>query len=76
MPFANEHACRIKQPGDFQPESFRRIKNGKLGIIIGKLKGETTTTTQAFRYPVGDWSEEEASKHCSDNKGSFEAAKK
>jgi len=76
MPYPNEHSCRIKQPDLFQENSFKRIKSGKLSIIIGKLKGETTTTTQAFRYPVGTWTELQARTHCRENKGTFEAASK
>lgn len=72
-PFPNEHACRIREPGEFQKDSFRRISrkvDGKtLDIIIGKLKGKTTTTTQAFRYPKDEWSESEAKKHCDDHDG-------
>lgn len=74
MPYPNEHACRIREPGTFQEESMRRIVNGKLAIIIGKLKGATATTTQAFRYPKDAWTEAEARKHCAENEGSFEAA--
>jgi hypothetical protein len=74
VPYRGEHSCRVQQPGAFQPDSFRRIKNGKLSIVIGKLKGEAATTTQAFRYPTEDWKESEARKHCSDNGGSFEPA--
>ena len=76
MPYPGEHACRIRQPGEFQPNSFRRMKQGKLSIIIGKLKGKTTTTTQTFRYPVGNWTEQEAAAHCKEQGGTFEAAKK
>lgn len=74
MPYPNEHSCRIRQPGEFEQKSFRRIKQGKLSIIIGRLKGKTTTTTQAFRYPKDDWSEAEARKHCKEQDGSFEPA--
>jgi len=74
MPYRGEHSCRVRQPGEFQPDSFRRIKNGKLSVVIGKLKGESATTTQAFRYPTEDWQESEARKHCEDNDGKFEPA--
>ena len=67
MPYPNEHACRIRQPSAFEKGSFRRIKRNSISIIIGKLKGKKTTTTQAFRYPKDK-------KHCKDNKGMFEAA--
>lgn len=51
MPYPNEHAARIVAPGKFQENSFRR-KNIAPGIdiIVGRLKGETTTTTQAYRF--------------------------
>jgi ATP-dependent protease ClpP protease subunit len=78
-PFPNEHACRVRDPNAFQKGSFRRITrkaDGKnLGIIIGRLKGKTTTTTQAFRYPKGEWRVETARNHCNRNDGkTFEPA--
>jgi len=50
-PYANQHAFRMIEPSKFQSESFKR-KNIDAGvdIIIGRLKGETTTTTQAYRF--------------------------
>ncbi len=87
MPYPNEHSCRIKNPSSFQKDSFKRIEGGKkegkgprdgkkLSIIIGRLKGETTTKTQAFRYPIETWTELQARTHCKENKGTFEAATK
>lgn len=75
MPYPNEHACRIRDPGEFEDGSFRRIVRDKFAIIIGKLKGKSTTTTQAFRYPKSDWSEDAARSHCKEQGGSFEAAR-
>lgn len=78
MPFPNEHACRLRSPGDFKPESFRRVSrkhNGKkYSIIMGRLKGETTMTEQAYRYPKDTWDAGEARTHCKDHDGRFEAA--
>ena len=74
MPYPNEHSCRLRDPGDFEKDSFRRITQGKLVIIIAKLKGKDTTTAQAYRYPKDDWDQDEAKKHCKDNGGSFEPA--
>jgi len=71
MPYPNEFSCRIKSPGSFEKGSFRRIAQGRLSIIIGRLKGKKTTTTQAFRYPKGRWDKEVAKKHCQENKGTF-----
>ena len=74
MPYPGEHSCRIREPGEFERDSFRRIKQGRLSMIIGKLKGKTTTTTQALRYPKEDWTEAEARDHCKEHDGRFEAA--
>jgi hypothetical protein len=73
-PYPNEHSCRLRDPGDFEPNSFRRIKSGKASIIIGRLKGKTTTTDQAIRYPKDAFDEATARAHCKDHGGSFEAA--
>lgn len=50
------------------------MKNGRLSIIVGRLKGEKTTTAQAYRYPKSVWTEEAARAHCSKEGGSFEPA--
>ena len=76
MPYPSEHACRIKEPGSFQDNSFRRIKNKDLVMIIGKPNGQDTTTTQAYRYPISDWDEARARKHCKEAGGRFEPAAK
>ena len=51
MPYPNEHSARVKSPSAFQADSFRRktISPG-VSIIVGRLKGQTTTTTQAYRF--------------------------
>jgi hypothetical protein len=73
-PYPNEHSCRLRPPGDFQENSFRRIRQGRISIIIGRLKGKTTTTAQAIRYPKARWSAEAARSDCRSKGGSFEAA--
>lgn len=77
-PYPSEHTCRIHQPGEFQPDSFRRMKRDHEGkqysVIVGRLKGENTMTEQAYRYPKDTWRESEAASHCKSHKGSFEAA--
>lgn len=78
-PYPNEHACRLRDPDDFQDDSFKRTEREhegkKYSIIMGRLKGEDTMTEQAYRYNKDTWSAGEASKHCKDHDGSFEAAK-
>lgn len=78
-PYPNEHACRLREPGEFEPNSFRRVSrdhNGKsYDVIMGKLKGETTMTEQAYRYPKDTWTTAEARAHCKSHDGiSFEPA--
>lgn len=79
-PYPNEHACRLKDPDDFQDGTFKRTQrrsDGKVySIIMGKLKGEDTMTEQAYRYDKDTWPEGEAKTHCEDHDGSFEAAEK
>ena len=78
-PYENEHACRLRSPGDFQDNSFRSMKRSHKGkpyrVIIGKLKGETTTTEQAYRYGKDVWDAGEARTHCKAHGGTFEGAR-
>jgi len=79
MPYPNEHSCRHRDPDDFQAASFRRIGREHEGkpyaVIMGRLKGESTMTEQAFRYPIGSWTEAAARAHCKEHDGIlFEAA--
>jgi ATP-dependent protease ClpP protease subunit len=80
MPYANEHSCRLRDPDDFKPDSFRRTSREsdgkKYDVIMGRLKGEDTMTEQAYRYSKDVWSASEARSHCKEHDGSFEAAKK
>ena len=77
-PYPNEHACRLRDPKDFQEGSFRRMKREHEGkeysVIMGRLKGEDSLTDQAFRYKKDVWEVSEARAHCKDHKGSFEPA--
>lgn len=77
-PFPNQHACRLRNPDDFQDGSFRtttRESDGKeYSIISGRLTGETTMTEQAFRYDKDVWTTSAARTHCNEHDGSFEAA--
>lgn len=77
-PYENEHSCRLRNPADFQSNSFRsmtRTHDGKdYRVIMGKLTGEDTMTDQSMRYSKDVWTEGEASGHCKSKGGSFEAA--
>lgn len=78
MPYPSEHSARVRNPGDFQADSFRRknIAHG-VDVILGKLKGETTMTTQAYRFDRKVFTAAEAKQWLKDHKIqyiSFEAA--
>lgn len=80
MPYPNEHACRLRDPKDFEDGSFRRTTrkhNGKdYSVIMGRIKGEDTMTEQAYRYAKDSWEPEDARAHCKEHKGMmFEPAK-
>ena len=69
-PYPNEHAARIRDPEEFKENSFRRkALEGEKGIdiIIGKLKGEKNTTTQAYRFKIENWTADEAKKWLKDH---------
>ncbi len=73
MPYPNEHSCRLRDPDDFEEDSFRRTSRESDGkrydVISGHLKGETTMTEQAYHYPKDIWSESEARAHCKEHDG-------
>jgi hypothetical protein len=61
VPYPKEHSARVRDPGDFQEGSFRRKDlGGGVSIVLGRLKGETTMTAQAYRFDKDKFSAEEA----------------
>ena len=68
MPYENQHAGRVKEPGLFKTESFRSkdIAPG-VRIIMGKLKGSDSMTTQTYRFDSSKFSAEEARKWLKDH---------
>lgn len=76
MPMNEYHACRMREPGDFEDGSLRTVSQGKVQIVIGKPKGKDTTTAQSVRYPTSEWSESAARQACKKRGGIlFEPAK-
>ena len=80
-PYPNEHACRLKDPDQYDTcrRSERIAKepdavNGKKYAVIYCRKGDGPMEQQAFRYPKDDWTAEQAKSHCDFNDGKFEAA--
>lgn len=78
-PLPSEHACRLRNPDDFQPNRFRRGRrqhNSKFySVIFGRLKGQEMMTEQSYRYDSDTWTAAEARIHCQDHDGTFEAAR-
>lgn len=63
MPYPHEHAARIRNPDDFEPNSFRSKTIAKgIRIILGRLKGQKTLTAQAYRFDASQFTAEEAKK--------------
>lgn len=88
-PFPNEHAARLLDPD--KCDDFRRKKDGKLynkidvpetiAVIWGHLKGgaDDAWPPQSLRFPIADWTVEEARAWLKDNEVkfiSFEPAEK
>jgi hypothetical protein len=71
MPFANEHACRISDPGQFI--RFRRDNDAEPHRIIG-IRKDGTSEIQSYRYPKDSWSVERARGHTRKHQGEFEPA--
>lgn len=72
----NEIWYRVRDPGGFQEDSFRRIqlqKSPPIYAVIGRLKGETTTTVQALRFPKDSWSMAEAKKWVAEHRDSLKS---
>jgi len=81
-PYPNEHAARLRDPDDFDPDSFRRTDGGTLygkvkvpttiSIIWGKLKEAAEEADppipQALRFPTKTWSTEESKDWLEENK--------
>lgn len=85
-PYPNEHSARIKNPDLFDPDTWRRKKDGTIygkikvpmtaDVIWGKLKGSAKPSDmpipQAIRFPVEDWTVAQAKKWLKDNNVKYE----
>jgi len=85
-PYPNEHSARIKSPGLFNPDTFRRKKDGTIygtkkvpntaAVIWGKLKGSDAPSDnpipQAIRFPTTDWTVAQAKNWLKDNNVKYE----
>lgn len=76
----SEYRIRIKSPSLFQADSFRyksiSSEKGGISLVIGKLKGQSTTTAQAVRFKKktdggAGWTKSEAQAWWNDHKASL-----
>lgn len=78
MPYPNYHSARIQDPDNFEKLRTKKIADGVL-LIVGRLTGETKTSTQAYRFDKESFTATEAKAWLKKHKieyTSFEAAKK
>jgi len=74
-PYPNEHACRLKDPAQYDTcRRGSRQTDGKTYYVIYCKKAGGKMEEQAYRYPKDSWSASEARAHCKEHGGSFEAA--
>ncbi len=68
-PYPNEHVARVRDPEDFEDDSFRRKKvTTGVGLILGKLKdGDGSMVAQAYRFSADEFTADEAKKWLKDN---------
>jgi glucosamine 6-phosphate synthetase-like amidotransferase/phosphosugar isomerase protein len=76
----NEIRHQVRDPDDFQADSFRRITIKKdeprVFAVIGRREGETTTTVQSLRFPKEDgWTMAGAKKWAADHPDVAKASK-
>lgn len=81
MPFRNEHACRLFDPGKYRrftrETMHSKTFNKSYSVLYGWFvkDGKEVSEIQAHRYPIKTWTRGEAARHCASRKGRFEAAK-
>jgi len=61
MPYPTEHTARVKDPGEFEPESFRRkpIAAG-VDLVFGRPLGSEYVVAQSYRFDAGEFTTAEA----------------
>jgi len=76
-PYPNEHACRVREPGDFEifRTSTTEVDGKSIRTVYGQEMGTDEWDIQSYRMPISDWSEAEARGYCDDHYGiKFEPA--
>ncbi|MFX0092109.1 MAG: hypothetical protein ACFFBD_10145 [Candidatus Hodarchaeota archaeon] len=74
MPYENSHACAINLSLEVVGSQKRKHNGKSYTVRIGKTK--TGSAERSYLYPVEEWTEAEARKHCIGHGGKFEPATK
>jgi hypothetical protein len=73
----NFYRYRLRDPSDFEQDSFRTItlgnaggkaKGPKIQAVVGKLKGEDAMTLQTYMFPTDEWDEDDVQRWVDDHK--------
>jgi len=77
-PYPNEHACRLKDPDNYEKFARKNCAAKHDGKCIDHIYGikEGKSELQAMRYDKEIWTEGDARSHCKDKEGTFEPAAK
>jgi len=76
MPYPGEHACRLRDPKDFDKfarQNCQQKHDGKCIDVIFGIK-DNKSEIQALRYDKSIWTADAARSHCGSRGGAFEAA--
>lgn len=75
-PYPNEHACRLKDPDNYDEFSRKTREHGskEYSVIYGIKDNEEGSEEQSYRYDTDEWSAAEAREHCKDHDGNFHEA--
>jgi HK97 family phage prohead protease len=70
-PYPNFHACRMREPGQFDTfrASTETIDDRPVEILFGRDKDTGDWEIASYRLPLDDWSETEARSFCTDHDG-------
>lgn len=71
-----DHACRIMEPSECQPDQIRYVRSGKADLIVCRPKGMSKTRLQSIRYPIEIWNEAQARESCGRRGGRFDPAQR
>jgi len=74
MPYPNQHAARLTDPKDFDPDSFGAKKIGDgITLMMGRREGSKTTEGMSYRFDKEKFTPEEAKDWLAEHKIDYTA---